>query len=134
MSAPNGLHRCCFADNKKERDIFLNVPLFLYGLNLVDQVVRLASIARKEYAIAVATLDSYLENLKIRSQIVLHNRNCFIGLLIIWLLREECTSVVVGACAPVGCSTCRVEIVEIVLPSESYNLECLVSRVELYCI
>ena len=112
----------------------MDAPLFLYGLNLVDQVVRLASIARKEYAIAVATLDSYLENLKIRSQIVLHNRNCFIGLLIIWLLREECTSVVVGACAPVGCCTCRVEIVEIVLPGESYNLECLVSRVELYCI
>ncbi len=119
---------------KKRGTFFLNAPLFLYGLNLVYQVVRLASIARKEYAVAVATLDSHLENLKFRPQIVLHNRNCFIGLLIIWLLREECTSVVVGACTPVGCSTCRVEIVEIVLSCESYNLECLVSRVELYCI
>ena len=57
----------------------LSRPIFIIsGWPLVNQLVALTSKSWKEYAIAVAALDSYLENLEFWFQIVLHSQ-LFLG-------------------------------------------------------
>ena len=58
----------------------MTCPIFsVISWFLVNQLVVFAAKARQSDAVAVAALDSYLENLKFWLKVILHNRNCFQG-------------------------------------------------------
>ena len=55
----------------------LDSPSLMLIFKLVYQLIVLASETRKEDAITVAALDSYLVNIEFRFYVIFHRCNCF---------------------------------------------------------